>query len=72
MKFKYLLIGFAFLSGYVANDILHSLEIPVVTEANADVAGMDYYDLRRDRDFKKAVRYVINGSCYVDNQYVYC
>lgn len=72
MKFKYLLVGFGFLAGYVANDIIHSIEIPVVTEAHADVAGMDYYDLGRDRDFKKAVRYVINGNCYLDNDYVYC
>jgi hypothetical protein len=72
MKMKYLLVGFAFLSGYVANDIVHSLEFRILNEANADVAGMSHRDLRRDRDFKKAVRYVVSGTCYVDGGYVYC
>jgi hypothetical protein len=33
---------------------------------------MSYYDLKRDRDFKKAVRYVVSGSCYVEGGYIYC
>lgn len=40
--------------------------------ASAEVAGMDYYDLRRDRDFKKSVKYIISGNCYVQDEYVYC
>ena len=44
----------------------------IITTANAEVAGMSYYDLKRDRDFKRAVRSVISGSCYVDAGYVYC
>ena len=32
--------------------------------AKADVGGMDYYDLRRDRDFVKAVKYVVTKYCH--------
>lgn len=46
--------------------------INLVQEAQADVAGMSYRDLRRDRDFKKAVKYVVNNSCYVDGESIYC
>jgi len=50
-------------------------------EAEAEVAGMSYYDLRRDRDFKKAVEWIVDdnyiqnavsGNCYIDGGYVYC
>lgn len=34
---------------------------PFIAEAEADVAGMDYRDLRRDRDFKKAVKYIVEN-----------
>ena len=34
-------------------------------KANADVAGMDYYDLKSDYDFKKAVKRVVSGYCRV-------
>ena len=46
--------------------------INLVQEAQADVAGMSYRDLRRDRDFKKAVKYVVNNSCSVDGGSIYC
>ena len=32
-----------------------------VSSAYAEVAGMGYGDLRRDKDFKKAVRYVVEN-----------
>ena len=44
----------------------------LISAANADVAGMDSYDLSSDYDFKRAVRRVVSGSCYVDGGYVYC
>ena len=36
--------------------------------------GLQHMDgeLRRDSDFKKAVRYVIIRNCYVDGGYIYC
>jgi hypothetical protein len=48
----------------------------LVSDAQAKVAGMDHRDLRRDRDFKKAVRYVVENDCsisggYVDDGYLY-
>ena len=39
--------------GFVVNDIVDKTNLRVVGVANAEVAGMDYGDLRRDRDFKK-------------------
>lgn len=43
-------------------------------EARADVAGMSYFQLRRDRDFKKAVEYIVQNctvSGYVEDGYLY-
>ena len=53
-----------------------------IAEANAEVAGMSHRDLRRDRDFKKAVIYILENnvgsivenctvSGYVDGDYLY-
>ncbi len=36
-------------------------------KANAEIAGMDAYDLRTDYDFKKAVKQVVSSSCYVNS-----
>ena len=47
-------------------------DINIITNANAEVDGMNYNELRRDRDFKRAVRRVVSGYCYVDSGYVYC
>ena len=52
--------------------ISFNLALKSVEPVQAEVGGMDYSDLRRDRDFKKAVKYVISGNCYVDSDYVYC
>ena len=35
----------------------------IITSANAEVAGMGYYDLYSDYDFKKAVRKVVERYC---------
>ena len=46
-----------------------------VPEANAEVAGMDSYELRTDYDFKKAVKYVVENNCTAeDDSYgsIYC
>ena len=56
----------AFLAGYCINDIVGEFA-PL---ANAEVAGMDYSDLRSDSDFKKAVRRVLESNCSVDGGYV--
>ena len=50
--------------GYVVNDVLSENNINLIAQANADVAGMDYRDLRRDRDFRKAVEYIVE-DCYI-------
>ena len=46
----------------------------VISQANAEVSGMNYRSLRRDRDFKKAVAYLVEEctvSGYVDDEYLY-
>ena len=49
------------LQGFVCNIAHH-----------ADVGGMNYVQLQMDYDFKKAVKKVISGKCYVDIGYVWC
>jgi len=68
---KVFVLAAVFSFGYVANDIANN-RISVVPLAQAEVAGMNYNDLRRDRDFKKAVQRVVSGNCYVDDDTVYC
>ena len=38
-----------------------------IPEASADVAGMNHLDLRRDYDFKKAVRYLIENDYDIED-----
>ena len=38
-----------------------------IPQVNAEVDGMDYRDLRRDRDFKKAVIYLIENDYDIEN-----
>ena len=48
--------------------------VSLFEEANADVAGMDHRDLRRDRDFKKAVKYIVQRCSvtgYVEDDYLH-
>jgi hypothetical protein len=64
-----LIVAFSF--GVVGKTLLDEMEYDVVATAYADVAGMGYRDLRRDRDFKKAVKYIVQ-NCYVDGESIYC
>jgi len=66
-----LLIIAVFSFGYVLNDLTEG-NVKIIPELNAEVAGMDHRDLRRDRDFKKAVRWVVSGNCYVDGNDISC
>ena len=63
----------SFMVGYIANDFVKTLDVSLIRPAQASVAGMDYRDLRRDRDFKRAVRYVVENcrSRGADN-YISC
>ena len=73
MKKSFLFFVF-FCMGYVANDILRDSDIKLIDKVNAEVAGMNYYDLRRDRDFKKAVRYIVENcsvSGHVSGDYLH-
>ena len=39
-----------------------------IPEVNAEVAGMNYTELRRDRDFKKAVTYLIENDYDIEDE----
>lgn len=47
------------------------LEI-TVKNAQAEVAGMDSYDLKYDYDFKRAVKAVVEDNCEVDGTSISC
>jgi hypothetical protein len=70
---KTFVLAAVFAFGYVGNDVFNG-RVSLLASANAEVAGMDHRDLRRDSDFKKAVIYIVedcDGSGYVDGDYVY-
>ena len=54
--------------------LLKEDESVIVPKANAEVAGMDSYDLRYDYDFKHAVKSIVEDcdiTGYVDDEYLY-
>lgn len=63
-----------FSAGYLCNDIMHNHKVNIFENVQAEVAGMDYYDLKGDYDFKKAVRRIVENCSvdgYVDDATVY-
>ena len=72
MKSKYIMgLMCAFCFGVIGKTALDELGYDVVGTANADVAGMDYFDLRTDYDFKKAVKYIVE-RCDVSGSSIDC
>ena len=69
LAYSFLLV---FCLGYITNDFIHESKLSPITLAHADVAGMDYIDLKMDYDFKKAVRKVVENSCTADGGYISC
>ena len=57
----------------IASAILLRVDItaPIIGTAHADVAGMGYYSLQSDDDFKKAVRHVVENYCVLSDDVVY-
>jgi hypothetical protein len=57
----------------IASAIFFRIDIskPFIGSVYADVAGMDYRELRRDRDFKKAVRYIVE-DCSIRSTRISC
>ena len=60
---KILLLLTVFSLGYMMNDIIRENNINLIDKVKADVAGMSWYDLKSDYDFKKAVRRVVENYC---------
>ena len=56
----------AFLAGYFVSDITNDIGINFISDVAADVAGMDYYDLKGDYAFKKAVMSIAEEECRTD------
>jgi len=61
-----LTIAIAFLAGYFVSDVINHAGIDVISEARADIYGMDYYDLKSDSDFKRAVMSIVEENCRTD------
>ncbi len=64
---KILFIIFIFLLGFFIRD----LSKKIVSPANAEVAGMDSFDLKTDYDFKSAVRSIVE-DCIVEDGQISC
>jgi hypothetical protein len=58
-----LIIAVAFLTGYFLSNVINDLGIKVISETRADIYGMDYYDLKSDSDFKRAVMSIVEENC---------
>jgi hypothetical protein len=43
-----------------------NLALRSVEPVQAEIDGMDYYDLKRDRDFRRAVKDIVDENCRVD------
>lgn len=67
MKRHLIVVLCAFCMGYTANGIIKEF----IPSANADVAGMEYYDLKYDWDFKHAVESIVE-DCSVDDNSISC
>ena len=50
------LLAVVFASGYIANDVMREHNLSVISNAHGEVG---------DYDFQKAVRYAVNGHCYI-------
>ncbi|MHC8441339.1 MAG: hypothetical protein ACYYK0_03990 [Candidatus Eutrophobiaceae bacterium] len=66
-----LLLIVAFSLGYIVNNVAEDWSFGLIADAEAEVAGMDRYDLKYDYDFKKAVEDIIE-SCAVDGDELDC
>ena len=68
MKIIHVFLMLALIAGgYFIRDVVEPTK-----EAKAAVAGMTYSELKRDRDFKKAVRKVVERYCTVSGSYLDC
>ena len=68
---KILLLIATFAAGALFKTALDESGIEFVQRAYADVAGMDASDLRSDREFKRAVEYIVE-RCEIDGDEIDC
>ena len=68
MKITRIVLVLALIAGgYFIRDVVEPTK-----GAKADVAGMTYTQLKRDRAFKKAVIYIVSNNCFVTGESIYC
>jgi hypothetical protein len=67
MNQKHLLVAVAFLAALNLVSVAINLSIP----AKAEIAGMTWKELSRDRDFRQAVQDVVAG-CHTNGQRLWC
>lgn len=74
MKAAHLVL--AIFLGYFLNDMTRELPMRVMPDARADIAGMNAYELKNDREFRRAVMTVAEEECRTDlrgrKTYFYC
>ncbi len=68
---KLLVVFTIFSVGYIMNDIVKEAHMELIDKANAEVAGMDAYDLIYDYDFRNAVEDIVE-DCEVDGDEIDC
>ena len=56
---KVIILIFIFMLGFTAKDLAKA----IIPEAKANSVGMDYEDLKRDEDFIKAVKEIVEKNC---------
>ena len=63
---KAILIG----SFMIAISIVYTngFNFSIISKVKAEVGGMDYSDLKSDRDFRKAVQYIVENSGYITSE----
>ena len=63
---KFLIVATIFSLGYMFNDLVGKMDIEWIQKVDAEVAGMDQYDLQYDWDFKRAVLQTVTDNCHVN------
>ena len=73
---KIAIVGFiAFGLGLLSSNLIQSPDISVIKPVQADVAGTDRWELRRDLEFKRAVENIVENiveDCTVWNESISC
>jgi hypothetical protein len=59
-------IVMAFLTGYFISNVIGGTGMSFISQANAKLSDMSYYDLQDNYDFKNAVMSIVEKNCRTD------